>query len=62
MSVALHSHVETPQLVTSERVGSTLKNDHRGLKNFYRTGDDLWLTITSAGNVILHGACSPARK
>ena len=41
MSMALHGDIETPQLVTSERVGPTLKDDHRRLEHLHRTGNDL---------------------
>ena len=60
MSVALHGNIETPQLVTCERVGPTLKDNHRRLKHFNRTGNDLRITIVSADDAVLHVACLPA--
>jgi hypothetical protein len=48
MSVALHRHIETPQFVTSERVGPALEDNHGRLEDFNCTSDDLRLMVTSA--------------
>src|SRR5229473_7833941 len=41
MSVTLHGDIEAPKFVTCERVGPALKDDHRRLEHFHRTGNDL---------------------
>jgi hypothetical protein len=48
MSVALHRHIKTPQLVTRKRVGPTLEDNHGRLKDFDCTSNDLRLMVTSA--------------